>query len=392
LLVEKAPLLLLSAASARMAMKAQRLAGALHAVSQASLLLRMETAAISYVRYLGKAFWPVNLVALYPAPTKLFPAEQVAAAVVLLLTVTALVLRERQRRPYLAVGWFWFLGSLVPMIGLVQTGIQAMADRYAYIPFIGLFLMITWLVSDWGKARHISARWLALPAILCLLASAILTHRQVAYWHDTPSFWRRTLALTENNYFAHDMLGAYLVDQGQNDEAASHFRAALAIRPDDMPANLSLGNYEHSRGNLPAAVSRYQVVAQYAGDVGIRSQAFTDLGSAYRQMGDQAKAKQYFERALQLSPNETVALVGLGLIAEKNDDPAEAVRQYTRAMQAQPTDVGFLLLAHALEREGKVDEAKAVVERVARFSPNFPEAQKAAAALLAQLNDARRTD
>jgi tetratricopeptide (TPR) repeat protein len=206
----------------------------------------------------------------------------------------------------------------------------------------------------------------------------------VGYWHDTQFFWQRTLALTENNYFAHDMLGAYLVDQGQNDEAAVHFRAAVAIRPDDMPANLSLGNYEHRRDNLPAAISRYQVVAQYAGDTGIRSQAYTDLASAYRQSGERAKAKQYFEIALQLAPNETVALVGLGLIAEKNDDPAEAVRQYTLAMKVQPTDVGFLLLAHALESEGNADEAKAVVERVARFSPNFPEAQKAAAALQAQ--------
>src|SRR5450755_1832636 len=384
LVLEKAPLLSLSLGSARMAMKAQELAGALHAVAQSSLLLRVETASISYVRYLGKAFWPANLVALYPAPTSLYPGWQVGAAVVLLLMVTAFVLRERQRRPYLAVGWFWFLGSMVPMIGLVQTGIQAMADRYAYIPFIGLFLMITWLVADWGKARQLSAEWLAIPATCCLLVLAALTYRQVSYWHDTPTFWERTLALTEKNYFAHDMLGAYLVDQGQNDEAARHFRAAIAIRPDDMPAHLSLGTYEHGRGNLPAAIARYQVVAQYAGDEGVRAQAYTDLGSAYRQVGEPAKAKQYFEMALQLSPNETVALVGLGLIAEKNGEPAEAVRQYTRAMKAKPTDVGFLLLAHALEREGKADEAGAVVERVARFSPNFPEAQKTAAALLAQ--------
>src|ERR1035438_4763814 len=170
-----------------------------------------------------------------------------------------------------------------------------MADRYAYIPFIGLFLMIAWLVADWGKARQLSAGKLAISAIVCSLALAALTYRQGGYWHDTPSFWQRTLALTENNYFAHDMLGAYLADQGQNDEAAAHFRAALAIRPDDMPANLSLGNYEHGRGNLPAAILRYQVVAQYAGEVGIRSQAYTDLGSAYRQMGDQGKAKLYFE-------------------------------------------------------------------------------------------------
>ena len=180
------------------------------------------------------------------------------------------------------------------MIGLVQTGIQAMADRYAYIPFIGLFLMLTWLLADWAKARQCSAAWLAIPAISALLVLGTLTYRQVGYWHDTPSFWLRTLALTKDNYFAHDMLGAYLADQGQNDEAAAHFRAAVAIRPDDMPANLSLGTYEHGRGNLPAAIERYEIVAQHAGDPGVRSRAYANMGSAYRQLGESTKAKRVF--------------------------------------------------------------------------------------------------
>ena len=158
------------------------------------LLLRLETTVISYARYLGKAFWPSKLVLPYPHPLKLYPAWQVGAAVMLLLLITVLVLRAREER-YLAVGWFWFLGSLVPMIGLVQVGAQAMADRYAYISFIGLFLMIVWLVADWAvvgwivvgwtKARQVSTRWVAIPAIACLLALGILTYRQVGYWHDT---------------------------------------------------------------------------------------------------------------------------------------------------------------------------------------------------------------
>ena len=390
LLLEKVPLVLLSAASARMAMKAQRLAGAVQPLSQVSLSLRLETAAISYVRYLGKAVWPSNLVALYPRPTTLYPAPQVGAAVVLLLLITAAVLHARQRR-YLVVGWFWFLGSLVPMIGLVQTGAQSMADRYAHIPFIGLFLMSVWLVADWVagwivagwiKDRSLSTRWLAVPAVSCLLVLGTLTYRQVGYWHDTASFWLRTLALTQNNYVAHDMLGAYLDEQGLKGEAVAHFQAALAIRPDDMPANLNLGAYEHSRGHLPAAIARYQVVAQYAGDPGIRSRAYADLGSAYRQTGERTKAKQCFETALQLSPNETIAMVGLGLIAEKDGAFAEAVRQYSRAMAVKPTDVGFLLVAHALQQEGDTDEANAILERVARFSPDLPAAQEMERSLL----------
>ncbi len=381
LVLEKVPLLLLSAASAVVTMKAEKAGGAVKEVSQYSLLLRLETAVISYARYLGKAIWPTKLLALYPHPTALYPVWQVAAALALLILITAVVLRARNRR-YLAVGWLWFLGSLVPMIGLVQVGGHAMADRFAYIPFIGLFLMVTWLAADWAKVHQAGAAWLAVAAGSWLLVLGSLTYRQVGYWHDIPSFWSRTLALTENNYIAHDTLGDYLARQGQTEEAAAHFRAALTIRPDDLPANLNLGTYEHGRGNLPAAIERYRLVAQHAADVSLRATAYGNLGSAYRQMGDWMTAKQCFEMALQLAPDRPMAMIGLGLIAEKNGDPSEAVRQYAHAIAVQPTDVGFLLLAHALQQEGRSDEANAILERVARSSPNLAEAQRTADALL----------
>ncbi len=383
LVLEKLPLLLLSVASAAVTMKAQKAGGAVQTFFQYGILLRLETAVISYVGYLGKVFWPAKLVALYPHPTRLYPAWQVGAAVIVMMLVTVFVLRARDQK-CLAVGWFWFLGSFLPMIGLVQVGAQAMADRYAYIPFIGLFLMVTWLAADWAKAHQLSARWLAIPAISYLLVLGVLTYRQVGYWHDIPSFWLRTLALTENNYVAHDTLGEFLAGQGRTEEAAAHFRSALAIRPDDLPANLNLGTYEHGRGNLPAAIDRYQVVALHAADVGLRATAYGNLGSAYRQMGELIKAKQCYQISLQLAPDRpmAMAMIGLGLIAQKDGDLAEAVRQYSRAMAVQPTDVGYLLLAQALQREGRSDEAKATFERVARFSPNLAEAQKTAESLL----------
>ena len=381
LLLEKLPLLLLSAASAVVTMKAQKAALAVQTFSRYSLLLRLETAAMSYVRYLEKAFWPSKLVALYPHPIKLYPVWQAGAAVVLLLLITAVVLRARDRR-YLAVGWFWFLGSLVPMIGLVQVGFQAMADRYAYIAFIGLFLMITWTVADWAQARQISARWLAIPAVCCLLALGTLTYRQVGYWHDTSSFWLRTLALTQDNYVAQNNLGEFLLNQGRTEEAAAHFRSALAIRPDGLTANLNLGAYEDRRGNLPAAIERYQMVARHAADLGMRATAYSSLGFAYRGMGQATKAKQCFETALQLEPDWARAMTGLGLIAQENGNMTEAIRQYSRAVAVQPTDVGYLLLAQALRQEGRLDEATAISERVARFSPNLAEAQKAAESFL----------
>ena len=387
LVLEKVPLLLLSVASALVTMKAQKAGGAVKTLSQYRPLLRLETAVISYVSYLGKVFWPAKLVALYPHPTRLYPAWRVGASVLLLLLVTALVLRARERR-YLAVGWFWFLGSLLPMIGLVQVGNQAMADRYAYIPFVGVFLMLTWLLADWAKARQISVTWLAIPAISCLLALGILTYRQVGYWHDVESFWLRTLALTQDNYVAHDVLGDFLNGQGRTEEAAAHFRAALAIRSDDLMANLNLAKYEYGRGNLPAAIEHYEMVARDAAKVAnpagvfVHASACFHLGSIYRQMGETTKAKQYLELALQLEPDQPVSMIELGLIAQKEGDLPEAVRQYSHAIEVQSTDVGCLLLAHALQQQGRSEEAKAMFERAARSSTNLPEAQKAAESLL----------
>ena len=383
LLLEKIPFLLLSTASAFITMKAQKAGGAVQSLSQYRPLLRFETAVIAYVRYLGKAFWPSRLVALYPHPTTLYPAWQVAAALLILMLTTLVVLRFRDRA-YLAFGWFWFLGTLVPMLGLIQVGSQAMADRYAYIPFIGLFVMFTWLAADWAGSRRLSLATIAVPTMACLLALGILTYRQVRYWHDTQSFWERTIALTENNYVAHDSLGEYLARQGHMEEAAIHFRAALAIRPDDLPANLNLGTYEHGHGNLRAAIDRYQMVASYAADPTLRATAYGNLGSAYRQLADTVRAKQCFEAALEVQPDHPMpmVLIGLGLVAQKNGDFPEAIRDYSRAMAAEPTDVGYLLLAQALEDEGQADEAKAIREKLRKLSPDLEAAKKQAASLL----------
>jgi Tfp pilus assembly protein PilF len=395
LFIEKIPFVVLSAVSGVITMKAQRAGGAVQTLAQYGPLLRIETAVVAYVGYLGKLFWPLNLVALYPHPTSLYPARQVGAALLLLIGISVAVVcaarfhdgesRGPSRR-YLFVGWLWFLGALVPMLGLVQVGSQAMADRYAYIPFLGLFIMVAWLAADFARDWHLPAAGPAALGVICLALGA-LTYRQAGSWHDTQSFWQRTIALTENNYVAHDSLGEYLVEQGgdKNEaEAATHFRAALAIRPDDLPANLNLGAYEHSRGNLGEAIERYQMVALHAVDLALRAKAYGNLGSVYRQLGDLTRAKQCFEEALELQPDHPLpmAFVGLGLIAGKNGDFPEAVREYSRAMTIEPTDVGYLLMAEALKEEGRLDEARAIEARVARLSPNLGEAQATARALI----------
>jgi protein O-mannosyl-transferase len=377
---EKVPLLLLSAASAVVTMKAQRAGGAIQTFSQNSLLFRLENAVISYVRYLEKAFWPSKLAALYLHPG-LYPTWQVGGAVVVLLLLTAWVLRAREQR-YLAVGWFWFLGSLVPMIGLVQVGSQAMADRYAYISFLGLFLMLTWLAGDWAQTHRLSAGWLAVPAVSCLLVLGTITYRQVGYWHDTESLWVHTLAVTEDNYGGQINLAGFLLSQDRVEEAGAHYRAALAILPGAPTATLGLGDYEERRGNLAAAIERYQLVASRGADVGTRATGYNRLGFVYRRMGELTKAKQSFEVALQLAPGRARAMTGLGLIAQENGDLPEAILQYSRAMAAEPTDVGYLLLAQALQQAGRSGEAHAIYQNVARSSLNLAEAQKTAQSYL----------
>ncbi len=379
---EKVPLFILSAASAVVTMMAQRSGHALRTAADYSLLNRIETAVTSYVRYLGMAVWPSGLAAFYPHSVSLFPAWQVVAALLLLILASAFALWQWRERPYLLVGWFWFLGSMLPMIGLVQVGGQALADRYAYIPFIGLFVMIVWTVAEWAKRRQIPAARLAIASTVVLIALAVVTHRQIAFWQDTPTMWRRALDVTQDNFVAHTNLATYLDQQGQVEEGVVHLRAALTIKPDDPPAVLGLGTYEQQHGDLPGAINLYQMVALHAVNPELRFTAYSNLGSAYRQMGDYAAAKDSYEAALQIFPGRAIAMVGLGLVAQHDGKHAEAVRQFSDAMAVQPTDVGYLLLAHALEASGHLSEAEAAREQASSISSNVAEAQRQADGLL----------
>lgn len=380
-IIEKLPLFFLSLASALITMKAQAAGRAIKNLSEYSPLLRAETAIVSYVRYLADAFWPAKLVALYPHPTALYPVWKICAAALILALITAFVMLRARKQSYLAVGWFWFLGSLIPMIGLVQVGSQAMADRYAYTSFVGLFLMFIWLAADWARDLQISSKWLAVAAVLYIAALGTLTYRQVGYWHDTESFWRRTLALTRDNYVAENNLGEFLVSQGRIEEGAVHFRAAYSIRPNGLLSNLNLGAYEDRRGNWTAAIEHYQRVADNAGDPGVRATGLGSLGFVYRQIGQPIKAKQCFETAVQIDPARARARVGLGLLAEDTGDNAEAVRQFSLAATLQSSEIVDLLLAQALQRGGHADEAKAIYNRLGQ-SPNLAAARKEADLLL----------
>src|SRR5271165_590324 len=297
LIVEKLPLFLLSAASAMLTLKAQASTGALNGVFNSfPFSIRLENAIVSYVRYIGKALWPSHLAVYYPHPETLLNPWQVAGAAVLLLVITALVIAGRRRR-YFLVGWFWFLGTLIPMIGLVQVGAQAMADRYAYLSFIGLFLMICWGVADfqpatrradsaWTAEGHTSSAWLAVACLAMLLALAAVAHQQLWYWRDTLSLWEHAAEVTRDNWMAEDMLGGATLEMGKPDLALAHYYRALALKPDDPISNINIGNWNLYAGKPREAIGYYQEVLRSPRSPEVlRTKATEGLQRAYHALG-----------------------------------------------------------------------------------------------------------
>jgi tetratricopeptide (TPR) repeat protein len=229
--VEKLPLFALVGAFSVVAFLAQSSAGSVASLEQVPPAGRLANALVSYVAYLGKAFWPTRLAVFYPHPGAELPAAEVALATALLLAVSLGVWQQRRRRPYLAVGWLWYVGTLVPVIGLVQVGSQAMADRYTYLPLIGVGIAVTWGACD-ACARIPGRRAvLAIAACAAIAAFALTTSVQLRHWRDTVSLFRHALEATQNNHIAHAYLGAALLERGQTGEAILHYKEALRLRP-----------------------------------------------------------------------------------------------------------------------------------------------------------------
>jgi tetratricopeptide (TPR) repeat protein len=321
LILEKLPLLALSAAGGVITVKAQRAGGAINPLNSYGFATRIENAVVSYVRYIGKAFWPAHLSAFYPYTAVSLRIWQVSASSLFLIAVTALVIASRRRR-YLLVGWLWFLGTLVPMIGVVQVGDQGMADRYAYLPFLGLFVMICWGGADLfskranseeslnavtaadGKDR--SRTVLATVSIVVLATLAGLTHRQIGYWRDDITLWSHAVQVTTGNHQAETYLGQALLRRENPDAAIPHFQNAIAMFPAGPKAYLFLGYAEQQRGNLREAISQYQKALDVTQSYGraaarVRLPALENMGYAYRALGDYARADQCLQAAQDLS-------------------------------------------------------------------------------------------
>jgi exonuclease VII small subunit len=284
--LEKTPMFVLSAVSSWITLRAQ---GTAFHTSEFPFSIRAENALVACVLYLWKMLWPARLAVLYPHSTSSLPAWQVILSAVVLLTITALVLIFRRRR-YLPVGWFWFLGTLVPVIGLVQVGEQAMADRYAYIPLIGVFVMIAWTLDDWAEARNLRIAWRALPALCVLAVLAIVTVRQLSYWRSEYAIWAHTAAVTGSNPIAQTSLGAAL----RNPD--------VAMSPDDTEIlDTEQKRLDEARHHYEEGVSAYRQLAQQNPSRYLRdlAAALADLAGAARLLEQNDEARRYYEESLQ---------------------------------------------------------------------------------------------
>ena len=382
LVKEKIPLFAICAASAVVTVIAQKAGGAVVSLEMYPFSIRLTNAIVAYVRYIGKCFWPTNLIPIYPHPWHTLPMLQVIPALVVLLAITALAVAALRHR-YLLMGWLWFLGALVPMIGLVHVGNQAMADRYAYLPFIGLFVMICWGVAELAEWQQIPVTALRSVGAIVLVVLAVLTHHQLAYWNDNVTLWTHAINSSTENYVAHDNLALLLIEQGQTDEAMKHFHAALAIFPSDPTSNLQIAVYDHQQGRLQEAIARYDQMISQTPDGPGRAELLANRGLVYVDLKDGEHAKESFDKAIAMDPNNYRAWIGLGVLAVRAGDLNLAIQNFQRATTSKPTELSYTLLAKALDQAGRTSEAQAARER-AKLLSNKKGAQAPAEGLLAQ--------
>ena len=438
-LLEKIPLLLLSAGSAWITVRAQRAGNAIGSMQEFPLALRIENAIVSYGLYLWKMLCPVRLAVLYPHPTVDLPAWRWVLSSGVLIAVTALVLIFRSKR-YLPVGWFWFLGTLVPVIGLVQVGFAAMADRYAYIPLIGVFVMIAWGLDDWAKAKEIRTLWLTIPAACLVAALCLATSLQLSYWKNTYTLWEHALAVTERNSFAHEALATALMNPDplmtQNnaanldsepkrmDEAQHHFEEALKIQRQEAEQNPNaymyqvavtlneLGILDEKRNRMDGArryylegLQYYRQLAQQTPDVFLPDVAMTlnNLGNVDRLQNRPDEAHRHLEGALEVYrqlaqqnpnaylPDRAAMLDKLAIVERLQNQNNEARADYEEAVRirrqlAEQNPAVYLPgLAKTLSSFGlldaaqnRLDEARQHYEEAWRIDQQLGQQDKAA--------------
>ncbi|MBI3620814.1 MAG: tetratricopeptide repeat protein [Nitrospirae bacterium] len=355
LMREKAPLAVLSFASCMVTYAAQQAGGAIKTFGVISLSARIENALVAYVSYIGLLLWPHNLAVFYPHPGPTLPLWQVAGAVVALGGVTLLVLLAGKRLPYLAVGWFWYLGTLVPVIGLVQVGGQAMADRYTYLPFTGLFIIIAWGVSDLTAGWRHQKRVLALVAVGVLTVLVAAAWVQIGYWRTSVTLFEHALEVTGGNYVAHNGLANELARQGRLKEAEDQYLQALQIKPDFAEAHNNFGLLLAQQGKLEIAVAHYSKALWLEPNL---ARAHYNLGIVLAQQDKFYEAGAHYTQAILSMPDFADAYNNLGIVLARQGKLDEAMSHFREALRLRPDLIpAHNNLGQVLAKQGKYDEA-----------------------------------
>jgi Flp pilus assembly protein TadD len=383
LLVEKIPLFALAAISSIVTFVVQQSGGAVGTLETFPVDIRITNALVSYIIYIVKMIWPQNLAVFYPHPGQSLPIWQIYLAGIFLSVISLVVIRAGRRRPYLPVGWLWYVGTLVPVIGLVQVGEQAMADRYTYVPLIGLFIIIAWGATDLLGSRRYGKPALPLAAISLLSVLMVCSFLQVKHWKNSLALFEHALRVTENNHLAHLNFGAALADQGKLEEAISHYQHSLQIAPKYVKSYNNLGLALAQQGKNHEATAHYLKALQINPDY---ATAHNNLGVALMGTGEVDKAIAHYYQALSLKPDWPEVYNNLGnafLVQGKFD---QAIFYYSETLRRKPGyGEAHNNLAVALANRGRFQEALEHYYAALRLQPNSAETHNNLAVALLNL-------
>lgn len=371
LVLEKVPLLFLTALSCLVTLYAQQMA--IKPLIKFPLWSRMANSLVAYGRYLGKTVWPSQLAVFYPYPGKGLPWWQVGGAVLILLSISLLVIRQARRRPYLPVGWFWFLGTLVPVIGLVQVGEQALADRYTYIPLIGLFIIGVWGTLDLSASWRHRRLFLTTMAGIIISFATLLTWQQVAYWRNSISLFQQAIRVTSGNYLAFIGLGVAYHDTGRVNEAIEMYNKAIVINPYSEYAYTNLGIAYEQEGRPDEAVEAYRKAIKVTPSY---RKPYKKLVSFYEKQGNTGEAIKVLQLAIENNPDFIEAYNKLALLLLNNGKLDEAIALFRKAIQVQPDfSVAYYNLGLVYVHLNKNDEAISMFRKALQIKPDLSEAR-----------------
>jgi protein O-mannosyl-transferase len=340
-------------------------------VASLSLGVRFETALLAYARYLGKMFRPVDLAVLYWHPGQ-WPLGQVLLAGGLILSLSVVVWALRRRSPYLLMGWLWFLGTLVPVIGLVQVGEQALADRYTYLPSLGVLILTIWGACELTRGWRYPVIALAVAAGAASIFCLALTRQQIGYWKDGAALFRHALEVTKDNQTVRRAYGDALGRKGQMDEAIGQYQEVIRLKPGYALAHNNLGIAFWTKGQVDEAIGQFQEAIRLKPDYG---EVYYNLGLAFVKKGQMDEAVRQFQEAVRLRPTHAEAHNNLGIALSRKGRIDEALRQFQEAVRLSPDSAEAQCnLGNVLAIKGQINEAIRHYQRTIRLKPNYAEA------------------